>query len=237
MKNILVIAILIILIFLFVISFSKNRFKKSQGNNSLLLGIGGDVMLGRLVNEQIKKTSFTYPWGNVLPYLKKTDINLINLENAFTKSMDALPKVFNFKSDPENVKVLQEGNIDVVSLANNHSLDFGIEGLKDTLETLDKAGIKHVGAGLNIEQARKPVIIEENGIKIGFIGWTDNEPGWKASENKPGTNYYSVGNIDGLKENIKQLNENVDFVVVTMHWGPNMRGSIQLQNLFRQLMK
>lgn len=191
---------------------------------ALRIGFLGDVMLGRLVGENIEKTNFSYPWGNMIDELAKNDLNIANLETTFTKSTHPVPKVFNYKSNPKNIQSLIEGSIDVVNIANNHILDFGIEGLVDTLRVLDHAGIKHVGAGMNAEEAARPVIIEKKGIKIGIIGSTDNEPTWKAGINKPGTNYTEIGKDNArVQEAIKQLRPHVDVLIVTIHWGPNWR--------------
>lgn len=181
-------------------------------------------MLGRLVNEKISHTSYTYPWGNVLPLLKQNDLTIINFETTLTTSSDKVPKVFNFKADPDKVQTLVEGNISVVNLANNHVKDFGNQGLIETIETLSRAGIHYVGAGKNIDAARAPVIIEKNKITIGIIGFTDNEPTWKASETKPGTYYINVDDAkqqQALIDAVHNLKQQVDIVVVTAHWGPN----------------
>ena len=189
----------------------------------MLIGFGGDTMLGRLVNERIDQTSFAYPWGDLLPLLFKNDLNIINLETTLTDSEHAVAKVFNFKATPEKVKSLTIANIDVCNLANNHILDFSIEGLIETIQALDQADIAHVGAGMNIKDAAKPVIIEHNGIKIGIIGYTDNEPGWEAADDKPGTNYITIGDITTVKQQLDTFKDKVDLVIASIHWGPNMR--------------
>ncbi len=183
----------LLLTLLLINNFSVSHASETMDKESVIIGLTGDVMIGRLVNKVISTTSYEYPWGNLLPLLNKTDLNLINLETTLTSSINAVPKVFNFKSDPENVESLKRAKIDVVTLANNHILDFGIEGLEDTLQALGKAGIQHVGAGLNIEEAKKPVIMDIKNTTIGIIGYTDNEPTWKATATKPGTNYVYIG--------------------------------------------
>lgn len=80
------------------------------------LGLTGDVMIGRLVDQRLARAPSAYPWGDLLPLLKQTDFNLINLETTLTKTNQAVPKVFNFKSAPEHVQTLVEGRIDVVNL-------------------------------------------------------------------------------------------------------------------------
>src|SRR5438105_1774065 len=139
------------------------------------IGLTGDVMIGRLVNELLDEVSPHYIWGNMLPYLESSDSNLINLEAALTRSEQKVPKVFNFKADPEKVEVLTQGSIQVSNLANNHILDYSVEGLRETLATLKKAKIQHVGAGYSAAEASAPVIITCQGIKIGILGCTDNE--------------------------------------------------------------
>jgi poly-gamma-glutamate synthesis protein (capsule biosynthesis protein) len=196
---------------------------KNVERKTMIIGFTGDVMIGRLVNEKIKNTSTEYPWGNMIPLLKENDLNIINLETTLTKRNLKITKVFNFKSDPEHVETLEKGHIDVVSLANNHSLDFSDEGLFETIKMLDSKNIKHVGAGTNENEARKAVIIKKKNIRIGILGYTDNEPGWKAEKNKPGINFIRVGDIETVKKNIAKIRNKVDILVATLHWGPNMR--------------
>lgn len=202
--------------------FMNAFFRKSSG--TITIGLTGDVMLGRLVNENIKKSSDAYPWGTILPELKRKDFILINLETTLTNSTTIVPKVFNFKADPAVVKTLKIGNIQVVNLANNHSLDFGIEGLEETIATLNQAEIAHVGVGMNMSEAQKPVIIVRNGVRIGIIGLTDNEPTWIATNTKPGTNYISISSPPkAVFEAVKDLKSKVDICIITIHCGPNMQ--------------
>lgn len=209
----------VILVMILIISSCTNK----QQNNKAIIGLAGDTMLGRSVNKTIAKKGYAYPWGNILPILKQTDLNLINLENTFTTSMKKLPKVFNFKSNPGNIQSLKQANITVVNLANNHILDFGDEGFFDTIKALDSVDIKHVGAGENQQKAKQAAIITKNNIKIGIIGYTDNEPGWKAQTNKPGINYIKVGDIATIQQDVNIIRRQVDLLIVTIHWGPNMR--------------
>src|SRR5262249_9413735 len=152
-----------------------------------------------------------YIWGDLLPLLKSTDLNLINLEAALTTSETTIPKVFHFKSDPQHVAALRAARIDVVNLANNHILDYGEVGLLETLETLEKAGIHSVGAGRNLAQARRPVILDKE-LRVGILGFTDNEPSWEATETKPGTAYMPIDTVEPIANEIRALRESVDFL-------------------------
>ncbi len=216
MKKIILVGVILVLVFL-------GAFMRQKKKTEITIGFMGDVMLGRLVNQVIDTKGYKYPWGNMLPILHENDINIINLETTLTRSVKKVPKVFNFKATPEKVQSLIDARIDVVNLANNHALDFSQEGLLETLKTLDNANIKHVGAGENAQKARAPVIIEKKGIRIGIIGFTDNEPGWKAEKNKPGTNYFRVGDVEKVKKDIAHMRDEVDFIIATQHWGPNKR--------------
>jgi len=213
------------------------RLRRWQGGPSITLGIGGDLMIGRLVNKQLSLSPPSYIWGDLHPVLGQTNLNLANLETTLTRSDKIVPKVFNFKADPEKVAALQEGPIHIVNIANNHILDFSEEGLFETLNTLDRAGIPHVGAGKTLQQAKKPCILERGGIKIGFLGCTDNEPTWRATSSKPGTFYLEVGDIQALEEPITSLKKQVDILILSIHWGPNMlrRPSRHFQSFAHEL--
>lgn len=189
---------------------------------AIQIGLMGDVMIGRLVNEQMNHAPTLYIWGDVYSLLKSNDLNIINLEAALTRSPHLVPKVFNFKADPYKGQALTGASIHVANLANNHILDYSEEGLLETLTTLDHAGIKHMGAGRNITEASAPVIVDVKGVKIGMLGCTDNEPSWLATQNKPGVKFLEVGNIEAIQEDIQQLRPRVDLLILSIHWGPNM---------------
>ena len=211
------------LIFIALITLESCVPTHKTAKDHVIIGFAGDVMIGRLVNKIIKKKSYSYPWGNSLSLLAQADLRIINLETTLTNCTKKTPKVFNFRALPDRVKTLQSAHIDIVNLANNHSLDFQEDGLAETIATLDSAGIQHVGAGAHIHNACKPVIITKKDIRIGIIGYTDNEPTWKASEDKPGTNYIHIGDVHNIKNQIAALRPLVDILIITSHWGPNMQ--------------
>ena len=189
----------------------------------ILIGLMGDVMLGRLVDEAIPSVGYVYPWGDLLDVLRSTDLNVANLETTLTTSGEAMAKVFTFKAAPDRVQALREARIDVCNLANNHSLDFGGAGLMETIEVLDSVGIERVGAGGTPEEAAAPAVVERRGVSVGILGYTDNEPGWAAEDGRPGTNVISVDDLARARADIEALRGRVDVLIVTIHWGPNMR--------------
>lgn len=193
-------------------------------NSLVTIGFGGDVMMGRLVNEKISEAGHAYPWGDVLPLLQKNDLNLVNLEAPLTTyKKQQTRKATNLKADPSRVQTLTDAGINVVNIANDHILDFFEEGLMDTMEHLRKSGIEHVGAGVDAEKAAEPAILTKKGITIGILGFTDNEPYWAALK-QPGTNYISIGDIKPVKLAINAVRNQVDILIVTIHWGDKMVG-------------
>lgn len=196
-----------------------------QSEKNIVIALTGDVMIGRLVSEKLSNVDPSYIWGDVLPLLQEADFTFINLETALTNSEERIEKVFNFKADPYKVAALQKAHIRAVNLANNHVLDYSAKGLLETIETLDDAGIFHVGAGKNIDEAKKDIIVEIQDIKIGILGCTDNEPTWKAQKTNPGVMYVEVGDIYFLRESLLQLRKKVDILILSIHWGPNMKQS------------
>lgn len=188
----------------------------------------GDVMLGRLVNDVLQGESAAYPWGNTLPVFRDADVRICNLECVISdrgSPWAVTPKVFHFRSDLRNVGVLKTAGIDSVSLANNHTLDFEYEAMFEMLKILDNAGIHHAGAGIDIDEASRPARWKINGKTIGFIAFTDNEPDWEATKEKPGIFYVPIDIQDDrakmLFEIIRTTKKEVHFLIVSTHWGPN----------------
>lgn len=190
---------------------------------TLHLGFAGDVMIGRLVDEHLEHAPPNWIWGNMLPLIHQMDMRLINLETALTYSEEIVPKVFNFKADPSKVCALKEAAIDVVNLANNHILDYSISGLLETLKTLRHAEIPYVGAGRTLDEAARPVILTKQGIRIGILGFTDNEPQWAAEKGRPGIRYLRIGDAKTILKDLEELRPHVDLLIASAHWGPNMR--------------
>lgn len=199
------------------------QFPWAEDPSHLVLALAGDVMLGRLVNEHLDHVTPQYPWGNLLHFLHSSDLNLINLENVFTDCEEMVPKVFNFKAKPKHVQTLKEASIQAVNLANNHSLDYTEKGLLDTLRVLDQNGIVHIGAGPDLQSAKKPAKFDIKNFKIGILGATDNEPSWLAGRDHPGTFYLRVGDAKSIEQEIMALRNEVDLLILSIHWGPNMR--------------
>ncbi len=190
----------------------------------------GDVMLGRLVGEAVPRRAPESFWGDVLPLLRGADLVVANLECAVTthaRPWTRTPKVFHFRAPPEAVNVLRAAGVRLVSLANNHVLDFEERGLADTLLHLDAAGIVHAGAGVDLEAAESPALVEAGGVRVGVVAATDNEPDWEAGPGKPGTSWLPVVADEAILDRVgrraaEARGRGADLVVLSLHWGPNM---------------
>jgi poly-gamma-glutamate capsule biosynthesis protein CapA/YwtB (metallophosphatase superfamily) len=197
-------------------------------NTPLKLLLVGDVMLGRQVNECLRAQPPGYPWGDTLPLFLNADWRACNLECVITdhgSPWGRSPKLFHFQTDAKNLAVLKAAQINAVSLANNHTLDFNHRGMVEMLKLLDGAPIGHSGAGLNREEAVQLTISEVRGVRIGFLSFTDNEPAWDAGEEHPGIFYVSVERHDErtaeLLNKVHQAKSQADVLIVAAHWGGN----------------
>jgi len=200
----------------------------------ITVALTGDVMLGRGVADVLDvHMRPEEPWGDVMPLLEAADLRIINLECAITDNEQPwtrTPKVFHFRARPSAIETLRAARIDACSLANNHTLDFEEQGLLDTLEHLDAAGIRHAGAGRNQAEAAEPVIFTvpaDHTGRVALLAFTDNEPPFAAGTDGPGTNYLPVSLIPDVLQRVERAVSNVremgvDTVIFSNHWGPNM---------------
>ncbi|MBP2898896.1 CapA family protein [Escherichia coli] len=117
------------------------------------LAFVGDILQGEYINSYLEKEGYSYPYEQALFHLTSADITAGNLEMPITRVDAPADKTYVFRGKPEALTGIVEAGIDIVSLANNHTLDHGIEGLLDTRKYLDEYGIAHVGAGNNAEEA------------------------------------------------------------------------------------
>lgn len=148
------------------------------------------------------------------------DIMMVNQEFAFSERGEPMEdKQFTFRIAPRYASMFNEMGIDIVSLANNHALDYGQDALMDSFETLDNNGIKYVGAGENYERAKKMEIIEINGIKIGILAASRVIPvvEWNAGTSSPGM--LTTYDPTALLQEIEEGKKNCDVLLVYVHWG------------------
>ena len=160
---------------------------------------------------------------SLLTEMKSADIMMLNNEFPYSDRGTPLEdKKFTFRAKPTSVSFLNDMGVDIVSLANNHAYDYGETAFLDTMETLENAGITYVGAGRNLQEARRPVYYIINNMKIAIVAATQIEkldhPDTKgATDSSAGV--FRCWNGDNLLETVKEAKANSDFVIVYLHWG------------------
>ena len=181
----------------------------------------GDIMLSRGVAHQIYKNNDLYfPFKNVNEFLHSANTVFANLESPIINGRKINAGETTFRIDENLAPILKEMNISIINLANNHMMDFGRKGLLNTLKILNDQDLNHIGAGINYEEAHRPIIIEINGIKIAFLGYNDSDVAPQlsnATEKKPGTAFMNVNDLKSDLAQTKLLNPN--FIIVSMHGG------------------
>ena len=194
------------------------------------LALAGDTMLGRLVAERLEADPGTELFApGVAAVVRDADACVLNLECAVSDRGERWPdphKPFFFRAPPVAVDVLVDLGVDAVTMANNHALDYGHEALLDTIDLVAGAGIAVVGAGRDEAEARRPRVIERGGTRIGIVGVTDHPADYAAGADRPGVAYADLRRETPrwLLDTVADLHADpdVDVVLVTPHWGPNM---------------
>jgi poly-gamma-glutamate synthesis protein (capsule biosynthesis protein) len=187
-----------------------------------------------------RRVAFAYVWGDARRELERMapDARIINLETAVTASEDAWPrKDIHYRMHPANVSILTAARIDCCALANNHVLDWGYEGLTETLDTLHGAGIRTAGAGQDIIEAAAPAFIELAGrgrVVVFSFGTESSGVGqaWAADESRPGVNRLedlSAESVRDIAAQVHAIKQATDVVVVSIHWGANFDFRIPAQ--------
>ncbi len=206
---------------------AENTYQLPEGE-SVTFTFAGDVLLDdsyAIMSNYVVQNSVLENCidESLLTQMREADVCMINNEFTYTEETKPISnKTFTFKAKPENVNILKEMGVDVVSLGNNHVYDYGEKGLYDTIATLEGAGIPYVGGGKNIEDASKILYYQNDEMKIALISATQIErypnPNTKeATETTPGT--FRCYESEKLLEKIEEADANSDFVIVYLHWG------------------
>ena len=175
-----------------------------QEDYTWTLLVTGDVMLGRTVNTRtIQKNDFAWAFKNTADFLKSADLTFINLESPLVENCPQTDTGMIFCEDVRHVEGLKFASIDIASVANNHSLNYGEKGLKNTKEILQSEGVLPVGI-------TNPKYTKVKGIKIALLGFDDVEcyP-----------NYIECAGEENVKNDIKEASQNSDLVIVMFSWG------------------
>jgi poly-gamma-glutamate capsule biosynthesis protein CapA/YwtB (metallophosphatase superfamily) len=184
----------------------------------------GDLMLGGRTEPFLVEFGPDYPFRDILPVLQKADLVAGNLESPISIRGTAVEnKKFTLRAGPIAGRTLKAGNIRVVSLANNHMMDFGPLALQDTLTALAENDILFTGAGMGLDDARAPAIVKIKGKTLAFLSYSLTFPlEFFASAGQPGT---APGYGDFVKADIEKVRPSADLVIVSFHWGAELMPS------------
>jgi poly-gamma-glutamate synthesis protein (capsule biosynthesis protein) len=171
-----------------------------------------------------------YVWGDALEALARArpDLRIMNLETSVTCSERAWPKGVNYRMSPENLDALEASGVDCCVLANNHVMDWGPDGLMDTLASLQARGVRTAGAGRDLEAAAAPAVLDL-GVRgrvlvFGLCLADSGVPAeWRAGPARPGVNLVDLTSrtVEALARRIAEARRPRDVVVASIHWGPN----------------
>jgi len=196
----------------------KESPEKESPTSTLLFT--GDIMLDRGVEDYINregKGDYKFPFLKIADYLQKADILVGNLEGPISDKGVKAGSIYSFRMDPKAIGGLTYAGFDILSLSNNHMLDYTKEALTNTLSRLEEAKIDHTGGGLNQDEAYSPVIKELNGTKIAFLSYTNlGSPNWAAGTTTAGIAWLTE---EKLEQGIESAKEKADIVIVSFHIG------------------
>ncbi|MDH4162828.1 MAG: CapA family protein [Nitrospirota bacterium] len=194
---------------------------QERADDTVTVAAVGDIMLGHRAEPYLQQKGPGYPFVNVLPVLRSADLVIGNQECPISSRGEAVPdKKFTLRVGQLGVDALKEAGIRVVTLANNHILDFGPLALQDTLAALSGNGILFTGAGMDLDDARAPAFLKVKDRAIAFLSYSLTFPlEFYASRGRPGT---APGYADFVRADIAKVRERADLVVVSFHWGAEL---------------
>ena len=191
------------------------------GDESITILAVGDMYLGGSAGAFLKQRGYSYLFEATKDIVANADIAVANLEAPATNHEEVfMEKEFVIKTRPEAIDAIKAAGFDVVTLANNHIMDYGAIGLKDTIELLDKAKIRYTGAGNDLKHARRPAIVNVKGKKIAFLAYSKVFPEeFYAANESSGT---APGFIEYVRDDIKNIKKSADIIIVSIHWSEEL---------------
>ncbi len=193
-------------------------------SDEITIAAVGDLMFGGRTGPFLTEFGPDYPFRDVLSVLQRADIVAGNLESPISLRGAAVEnKKFTLRAEPIAAAALKAAGIRIVSLANNHMMDFGPLALQDTVAALAENDILYTGAGMNLDDARAPAIVKIKGKTLAFLSYSLTFPlEFYASPGQPGT---APGYADFVKADIERIRPHADLVIVSFHWGAELMPS------------
>jgi poly-gamma-glutamate synthesis protein (capsule biosynthesis protein) len=190
----------------------------SPSGGDVTLAFAGDVHFQDRVAGLLSDPAHTF--GPIAATLSDADLTMVNLETAITARGTAQPKEYHFRTSPTALDALRDAGVDVVTLANNHVLDYGQAGLADTLAAVRAAKLPYVGIGENATQAWAPYLVSIKGVKIAILGVSqvaELQSTWVAKDSRPGEAH--AVDLTRTLAAVRAARQRADVVLVFMHWG------------------
>jgi poly-gamma-glutamate capsule biosynthesis protein CapA/YwtB (metallophosphatase superfamily) len=209
---------------------------RPAGSEEITLTFGGDVHFAGRTLKLLKQPSTAF--GPVSKIFTESDLAMVNLESAVTTRGTPEPKTFHFRTPPTAYAAIAAAGIDVITLANNHALDYGRVGLEDALNYGESMGMPVVGIGRNADEAYRPWITTVKGVKVAVLGMSqiaELSSSWAAKDNRSGMAY--AFDLARAAKAVRDAKAAADVVVVYMHWGQeyNQCPTGQMKTLAKKL--
>jgi len=213
---------------------AKASSHPSSSTHPIVILSVGDIMLVQRMAMLVQSRGANYPFERVRPLFASADVVIGNLEAPFTyrkiptrsKSPASVRagRDFILKAAPQSASGLAFAGFHAVSLANNHAMDYGAAGLRETISILDRLGIRHAGAGMTGEAARRPARLTRKGLRITLLSYSDVLPlNWAATADRPGVApAKGPGAREQMRRGIIAARRDSDFVIVAIHWGEQL---------------
>ncbi|WP_158812170.1 CapA family protein [Streptomyces fulvoviolaceus] len=189
----------------------------------------GDIMLGRRVGDEIVRAGDpALPFSRTAHRLGAADLTVGNLECTLSRAGPPTQGGDSFGADPAVLAGLKKAGFDVLTLANNHLGDFGVEALQNTVRIAQDAGFVTTGAGADLAEARRPAIVRVHGIRFGILAFNaigetpaarPTTPGVVQVRMPPRTGPLVPSDLAAVEASVRALRSRVDVVVVCPHWG------------------
>lgn len=202
---------------------TEEELPETENENSrAVISFVGDVTQSDVFGEATAARYPEYPFEDVSGIFQSADLSFANLETCVSERGESEKKEgYSFRTSPDFLDVFTLAGIDIVSVANNHVRDFGMEALDDTFVSLENAGLKYVGAGRNSSEAEKLELFDLNGITVGFTACNmiNMNPTWYAEEDRAGIACVDSDNSGEYLEKIADYDKLCDVLFVSVHWG------------------
>ena len=199
---------------------NQTPFNGQHIQDEMVITLVGDVMLSSRVGQAISLHGPEYPWNHTAEVLVDSDITIANLECPVSeRGQPESNKEYTFRATPGALTGAAKAGVDVFTLANNHTLDYGPIALLDTIENIKKNNILYAGAGSNEKEANRPAILDIGKKKVAVLAFSRIIPrsSWIAGEEKVGL--ASGHNYTLMMDSIQSVRQKADIIVVGMHWG------------------